>query len=75
MNDRRRFLEDAADNEEQSLPPQVAKLRRGELVQFLEEELQLKYNLVTNTIWSRGGADAGVIPQHALHPAGHGIWR
>ena len=50
MNDRRRFLEDAADNEERSLPPQVGKLRRGELVQFLEEELQLKYNLVTNTI-------------------------
>ena len=59
MNDRRRFLEDAADNEEQTLPPQVGKLRRGELVQFLEEELQLKYNLVTNTIWSRGEPTPG----------------
>ena len=59
MNDRRRFLEDAADNEERSLPPQVGKLRRGELVQFLEEELQLKYNLVTNTIWSRGEPTPG----------------
>ena len=28
-------------------------------MQFLEEELQLKYNLVTNTIWSRGEPTPG----------------